>query len=117
LALALYAQNGEVPEELAKEYINTELGVETVEDALAGASDIIAEMISDDANIRKALREKMERNAVITVQATDEEQDSVYRLYYQFMFNTIEITTNNTARTFVISSSLPSMERPLFLLQ
>ena len=84
LALALYAQNGEVPEELAKEYINTELGVETVEDALAGASDIIAEMISDDANIRKALREKMERNAVITVQATDEEQDSVYRLYYQF---------------------------------
>ena len=84
MALALYAQNGEVPEELAKEYINTELGVETVEDALAGASDIIAEMISDDANIRKALREKMERNAVITVQATDEEQDSVYRLYYQF---------------------------------
>lgn len=84
LALALYAQNGEVPEELAKEYINTELGVETVEDALAGASDIIAEMISDDANIRKALREKMERSAVVTVQATDEEQDSVYRLYYQF---------------------------------
>ena len=84
LALAIYAQNGEDPAVLAKEYVNSELGVETVEDALAGASDIIAEMISDDANIRKALREKMERSAVVTVQATDEEQDSVYRLYYNF---------------------------------
>ena len=84
LALALYAQNGDIPEELAVNYINPELGVESVEDALAGASDIIAEMISDDANIRKALREKMERNAVVTVEATDEEQESVYQLYYHF---------------------------------
>ncbi len=84
LALAIYAQDGADPAELAAEYINPELGVETVEDALAGASDIIAEMISDDANIRKSLREKMERSAVITVQAVDPEQDSVYRLYYDF---------------------------------
>ena len=55
LALAIYAQDGADPAELAAEYINPELGVETVEDALAGASDIIAEMISDDADIRKAL--------------------------------------------------------------
>ena len=84
LALKLFEQTGEDPNELAKDYIDPEKGVETIEDALAGASDIVAEMISDDADIRKALRMKMLRNAVITVQATDETQDSVYRLYYDF---------------------------------
>ena len=84
LALAIFAQNGEDPEMLAQAYIDPEKGVETVEDALAGASDIIAEMISDDADIRKALRLKMERQAVMTVLATDPENDSVYRLYYDF---------------------------------
>ena len=84
LALAIFAQNGEDPSELAQDYINADNGVETLEDALAGASDIIAEMISDDADIRKALRLKMERQALVTVQAVDPEQDSVYRLYYNF---------------------------------
>ena len=84
LALAIYAQNGEDPAALAEAYIDPEKGVETVEDALAGASDIIAEMISDDADIRKSLRLKMERQAVITVQAVDPDKDSVYRLYYNF---------------------------------
>lgn len=84
LALALFAQDGSDPAELAKEYINAEMGVETVEDALSGASDIIAEMISDDADIRKALRMKMETSSVIQVQATDPEKDSVYRNYYEF---------------------------------
>ncbi len=84
LALAIFAQNGEDPAVLAQGYVDSEKGVETVEDALAGASDIIAEMISDDADIRKALRQKMERQAIISVQATDPETDSVYRLYYSF---------------------------------
>ena len=84
LALAIFAQDGSKPEELAAAYIDPENGVETLEDALAGASDIIAEMISDDADIRKALRMKMERQAIITVQATDAEQESVYQLYYSF---------------------------------
>ena len=84
LALAIFAQNGDDPAVLAQDYIDSEKGVETVEDALAGASDIIAEMISDDADIRKALRMKMERQAIMTVQATDPENDSVYRLYYDF---------------------------------
>ena len=84
LALALFAQNGEDPAALAQDYIDPEKGVETLEDALAGASDIIAEMISDDASIRKALRDKMERSAVVTVTATDPEQESVYELYYSF---------------------------------
>ena len=84
LALAIFAQNGEDPAELAKDYVDPEKGVETVEDALAGASDIIAEMISDDADIRKMLRLKMERQAIMTVQAVDPEKESVYTLYYNF---------------------------------
>lgn len=84
LALAIFAQDGTEPATLAGDYIDPEKGVETPEDALAGASDIIAEMISDDPEIRKALRLKMERQAVLTVQAADPEQDSVYRNYYNF---------------------------------
>ena len=84
LADAIFLQDGRDPEELAKDYIDPEKGVQTLEEAMAGASDIIAERISDDPNIRKALREKMERRAVITVSATDPENDSVYRLYYEF---------------------------------
>ena len=84
LALAIFEQTGEEPEKLAADYIDPEKGVETLEDALAGASDIIAEMISDDPDIRKALRQKMESRAVITVQATDPEAESVYSLYYSF---------------------------------
>ena len=84
LALAIFAQTGEKPEQLAQEYVQPEMGVETVEDALAGASDIIAEMLSDDADIRKLLREKMESRAVLTVQAADPEAESVYELYYHF---------------------------------
>ena len=84
LALALFEQDGSDPATLAADYIDPEKGVETVEDALQGASDIVAEMISDDANIRKALREKMERSAVVTVVADDPEKESVYTMYYDF---------------------------------
>ena len=84
LALEIFQQDGSDPAELAKQYVDPEKGVETLEDALAGASDIIAEMISDDADIRKALRLKMETKAVVTVQAVDTEKESVYRNYYEF---------------------------------
>ena len=84
LALAIFAQDGSDPAILAAEYLDPEKGVETVEDALQGASDIIAEMLSDDADIRKALREKMERSAVVTVVAEDAEKESVYTMYYDF---------------------------------
>ena len=85
LALALFAQSAELPapEELAADYIDPEKGVETAEDALAGASDIIAEMISDDAEIRKMLREFIAATGVLRSQAAKDE-DSVYRLYYDF---------------------------------
>ena len=84
LALAIFAQDGTAPEKLAEAYVDAQKGVETLEDALTGASDIIAEMISDDADIRKALRQKMESRAVITVQAVDPEKESVYQNYYAF---------------------------------
>ena len=85
LALRLFAQeNGSpAPEELAAEYVDAEKGVETVEDALAGATDIVAEMLSDDAEIRKLLRDFIWRNAALESTAAVEE-DSVYRLYYDF---------------------------------
>lgn len=84
LAQAIFAQDGRKPEQLAEDYLDAEKGVNTIEEALAGASDIIAEDLSDDPAIRKSLRELMERRAVLTSQATDPEADSVYRLYYDF---------------------------------
>ena len=85
LADLLFAQkkDGPKPEDAAKEYINPEKGVETVDDALAGASDIIAEIVSDDANVRKDLRNLMMRESIVTSAAAKEE-DSVYSMYYQF---------------------------------
>ena len=72
-----------VPEELARDYIDPEKGVETLEDALAGASDVIAEDISDNAEIRSKLRSFIESSASLVSKAATEE-DSVYRLYYDF---------------------------------
>lgn len=88
LAALLYAQQMDCPEplEAAAAYINPEKGVETAEDALQGAGDIIAEDISDDANVRKMLREFMLRRSELAVCAAGEE-DSVYRLYYDFRQN------------------------------
>ncbi len=84
LAAELNRQDGRDPAVLAAAYCNAELGVETVEEALAGASDILAEEISDDAAIRQALRQLMAKRAVLTSRAADPEKDSVYRLYYAF---------------------------------
>lgn len=118
LALAIFAQDGTDPAELAADYIDPEKGVESVDDALAGASDIIAEMISDDPEIRKALRGKMERQAVISVQATDPEKDSVYRLYYDFTMpvqrlqnhQVLAINRGEREGFLKVSASLPGAE-------
>jgi len=86
LALLLMSQgkNLPAPEELAKKAIDPEKGVETVEDALAGASDILAENISDDADIRKSLRLLANAKGHAGSKAAKEDEDSVYRLYYDF---------------------------------
>ncbi len=85
LAVLLYAQKPDCPDplEAAAGYVDPEKGVETAEDALQGAGDIIAEDISDDAAVRKALRAFMQRRSELTASAAKEE-DSVYRLYYDF---------------------------------
>ena len=84
LALTIFAQEkGADPTALAVAYVDPEKGVETAEDALTGASDVIAELLSDDAAIRKELRELIARKGTIRTAAAKEE-DSVYRLYYDF---------------------------------
>ncbi len=85
LALLLLAQERDCPrpEVAARGFIDPEKGIETVEDALQGASDIIAERISDSADIRKALRRLLEEQGTLRSLAATEE-DSVYRLYYDF---------------------------------
>ncbi|HOJ11830.1 MAG TPA: Tex family protein [Clostridiales bacterium] len=69
--------------DIAGPFINPEKGVESVEDALNGAMDIIAEEVSDNAEHRKTVREVFLRNGVIITKAKKEE-DSVYRMYYDF---------------------------------
>lgn len=85
LAMTILEQDKNIPaiEVLAQEYIDTEKGVETIEDALSGASDIIAEITSDSAEIRRQLREFFLEKGVLSVCA-EKEEDSVYRLYYSF---------------------------------
>ena len=85
LATLLFAQERDCPAPLdaAVDYVNPEAGVDSPEDALQGANDIVAEWISDDAAIRKTLRELMLRRSFL-VSAAAQEEDSVYRLYYQF---------------------------------
>ena len=85
LAQLLFAQEEScpLPEQAAADYVDEEKGVSSVEEALQGAGDIVAEWISDDASVRKTLRELMLRQGrLITAAATEE--DSVYRNYYEF---------------------------------
>ncbi len=86
LADTLLAQSRDLPDPLvlAASYVDAEKGVETAEDALAGASDIIAERISDDAALRKTLRTLFEKKGMVRSAAATEE-DTVYRLYYDFL--------------------------------
>ena len=85
LASLLFAQERGCPrpEDAARGFIDPEKGVETPADALQGANDIIAEWISDDAAIRRSLRELLEKRGTLRSLAATEE-DSVYRLYYDF---------------------------------
>ncbi len=85
LAAAIFAQEGHDPATLVQDYVNPEKGVESVEDALAGASDIIAEDLSDDAAIRKNLRDLVNRRGLLQCKAVeDAEENGVYKLYYDF---------------------------------
>ena len=71
-------------EKEAEAYIDVEQGVETVADALAGAKDIIAEMVADRSDYRKSIREWTMKEGFLTVKARDEKAESVYEMYYDF---------------------------------
>ena len=85
LAKVLFAQSRDCPDPLteAEKYVSPEHEVLTAQDALQGANDIIAEEISDDANLRKTLRNLFQREGKLSTHAATEE-DSVYQLYYDF---------------------------------
>ena len=71
------------PIDMAAEYVNAELGVETAEDALQGAMDIIAEKISDDADVRKRMRFVCSAHGILTVKAAVEDT-GVYEMYADY---------------------------------
>ena len=85
LADIIYAQEPDCKEPiiLAEEFINSELGVETAQDALQGAMDIIAEKISDDADIRKRMRFVCSAHGILTVKGTKDDLD-VYEMYADY---------------------------------
>ena len=86
LANLIFEQNADSPSpfELAEEYVNAENGVETAQEAVAGAMYIIAENISDDADIRRRLRSLFTVSGVVQSRAADSEAESVYTMYYEY---------------------------------
>lgn len=85
LAQAIFLQDGRDPAVLTQEFVGEEKGVATVEDALQGANDILAENLSDDADIRKSLRSLVLRKGYLVCKAVeDAPEDGVYKLYYDF---------------------------------
>lgn len=85
LALTIFGQETDAfPIDLAEGFVDAEKGVETAQDALAGALDIIAEMISDSASIRKRLRNVAFLNGKLASKAADPDKDSVYANYYDY---------------------------------
>ena len=85
LANIIYLQIEKNPiEELASQYINEEKGIKTVDEAIAGALDIIAENISDSADYRKKIKKLIYREGLIETKATNPEEKSNYEMYYEF---------------------------------
>ena len=85
LALAIFEQETkEYPVDMAEAYVSEEKGVADAQEALKGALDIIAEMISDSASIRKRLRNVAYLNGRLASKASDPEAESVYTNYYDF---------------------------------
>ncbi|MEE0962642.1 MAG: Tex family protein [Ruminococcus bromii] len=72
------------PNDYAGNFISDEKDVSSAEDAIKGAMDIIAEQISDSAEIRKRIRNLFKVNGVVSSSASDKEKDSVYSIYYDF---------------------------------
>ncbi|WP_273327929.1 Tex family protein [Vallitalea guaymasensis] len=85
LAIKIWMQNLKLPvEDIAKEYINEEKDVKTTEDAINGAKDILAEMISDEADFRKEIRRRTFTKGKLVVKTKDKTAESVYEMYYEY---------------------------------
>ena len=86
LALIFMKQedDAEEPLRIAEKYVNEEKGVATAEEALQGACDIIAEMISDNPELNAKIREKTIDTGVINTEAVDKEESTVYDMYYDY---------------------------------
>ena len=84
LAMLIYAQlkTEGTPEEEAEAFVDTEKDVNTAEEALAGAMDIIAEMIADDPDMTEAVRNLTYQTGLISTEAVDPEEKTVYDMYY-----------------------------------
>ena len=80
----ILAQTLASPTAEAEKYISEEKGVETVDDAINGALDIISETVSDDADLRKKLYTEYTGHALIVSKATDEKAETVYKNYYDY---------------------------------
>lgn len=93
LAEKILAQDGSIGDEDAAVFVNPERGVETTDDALAGALDIIAEIISDDAEIRKVIRDMAYKRGVIQSTGLTEET-STYSMYYDFKEPVVKIVSH-----------------------
>lgn len=83
-AFLMLQQDKADPKAEAEKFVNAEKGVETVDDALQGAMDIIAEDVSDDAELRKTLRGIFSKQGIISSEAADPEEETVYKNYYEF---------------------------------
>lgn len=85
LANVIMLQMSKTPlEEEAATYVDAEKGVESVEDAINGAKDILAEFVSDNADYRKHIRELTMKKGRLVSAAKDPEAESVYEMYYEF---------------------------------
>ncbi len=81
--LLLQLSKAKTPDELAEGYIDAEKGLNTAEEALQGAMDILAERISDDPQVRTKLKQLYHRDCMVKTRQNGEE-DSVYRMYYDY---------------------------------
>lgn len=77
--------SSKTPEEEAKVYVNEEKGVDTIESAIKGAKDIIAEMVSDNAEFRNAIRNTVMKHGEIVSKAKNEEEKTPYENYYDYL--------------------------------
>ena len=100
-------------EKEAQAFVNKEKDVEDIDTAIAGAKDIIAEIMSDDAQIRKMIREEALKRGLLISKAKGEE-DSVYRIYYDYSEPVRDVLPHRILARFSKPLSLATVALVLF---